>query len=93
MAKKALKKKSLTPKLAIICNKVCPANILAKRRTDKLIGLIQYDITSIRIIKGNIAKGTPLGINKLKKETPCLRIPKNVIPKKREKAIIKVNII
>ena len=40
---------------------VCPASILANSLTDKLIGLIKYEIISIGINNGANAIGTPEG--------------------------------
>ena len=51
------------PKTFII---VWPAIILAKRRTDRLIGLLKYEMISITTIKGNKTTGTPLGTNNFK---------------------------
>ena len=46
---------------------VWPANILAKSRTDKLIGRAKYDITSIGIKIGNMYQGKPGTTKKEKK--------------------------
>ena len=51
------------PKTFII---VCPAIILANNLTDKLIGLLRYEITSITIINGSKTIGTPLGTKSFK---------------------------
>ena len=42
------------PKPAKICNNVCPANIFANNRIDKLNGLIIYENISITINNGTI---------------------------------------
>ena len=56
-----------------IFNSVCPANIFAKSRTDKLKGLIKYDTTSIITRKGIKGFGTPLGTKRLKKSVLLLK--------------------
>ena len=56
--------------------KVCPANIFAKSRIDKLNGRIQKEKISIKIIKSNKIFGTPFGLNKLKKRRPWFKKPK-----------------
>lgn len=48
----------------ITFNKVCPAIIFAKRRTDKLTKRKLYEINSIGINKKVNHKGHPVGINK-----------------------------
>ena len=45
---------------------VCPAIIFAKSLTDKLIGLLKYEIISITTIRGKRTIGTPLGTNNFK---------------------------
>ena len=45
---------------------VCPAIIFANNLTDKLIGLLKYDIISITTINGNNTIGTPLGTKSFK---------------------------
>ena len=45
---------------------VCPAIIFAKSLTDKLMGLLNYDIISIITINGSKTIGTPLGTNNFK---------------------------
>jgi len=44
----------------------CPANILAKSRIPRLIARAIYEINSIKIIKGAITSGVPVG-NKIDK--------------------------
>ena len=50
--------------------KVCPANILAKSRIDKLKCLITKEKTSVKIMKSNKILGTPLGTKNEKKRKP-----------------------
>jgi len=52
---------AMSPKLARILSKACPDVILAKRRTAKLIMREKFEIISIKIIKGVIINGDPLG--------------------------------
>ena len=52
----------------ITFNNVCPAIILANKRTDKLTNRKLYEITSIGIINKLNKIGQPEGINKLKKK-------------------------
>ncbi len=49
-----------------------PASMLAKRRTDRLIGRDRKEITSIATTSGSSTPGTPLGTKRLKKCRPCL---------------------
>ena len=51
------------PKTFII---VWPAIMFAKSLTERLIGLLRYEITSMTTIKGNKTIGTPLGTNNFK---------------------------
>ena len=55
-----------TTKPAKTFSKVWPASILAKSLTDKLIGLLRYEIISMTTIKGNKTIGTPLGTKSFK---------------------------
>jgi len=58
----------------ITFNKVCPAIILAKSRTERLTNLKVYEINSIGIRRKSNGNGHPAGINKRKKNaSPCLR--------------------
>ena len=50
-------------KPATTLSNTCPATMLAKRRTDKVTGLIKKEKNSITKIKGAIHIGTPLGKN------------------------------
>ena len=50
---------------------VCPAIMFANNLTDKLTGLLKYEIISITVINGNKTVGTPLGTNMLKYLKPC----------------------
>jgi hypothetical protein len=79
--------KTLNIKALNIFRRVCPANILAKSRTDKLNGLIKYDTTSIMTRNGIKGFGTPLGTKRLKNSVLLLKKFIKVIPKNREKAI------
>ena len=74
-------------------NIVCPAIIFANNLTDKLTGLLKYDIISITVINGNNTVGTPLGTNILKYLKPCLTNPIIVTAMKINKAKIRVTII
>lgn len=71
----------------IMFNNVWPANILAKRRIDKLKGLIKYETNSITTKNGINTVGTPLGTNKFKNCNLLLKKPIMVIPTNNEKAI------
>ena len=73
--------------------RVCPASIFANNLTDKLIGLIQYDINSIMKSKGWRIRGVPEGKNKDKNPKPCLNIPITVTDKNITIAIKNVKII
>jgi hypothetical protein len=44
-----------------ILSKICPDNILANNRTDKLTTLAKYDTNSIKNKTGTINNGTPSG--------------------------------
>ena len=67
--------------------------MFANSRTDKLIGLERYDMTSIGISKGNMYQGKP-GITKNeKKRNPCFINARIVTPKKTTEAKAKVTII
>ena len=72
---------------------VCPAIIFANNLTDKLTGLLRYEIISIIVINGNKTVGTPLGTNILKYLKPCLTKPIIVTAIKINSAIISVTII
>ena len=67
--------------------------MFANNLTDKLTGLLKYEIISIIVINGNRTAGTPLGTNILKYLKPCLANPIIVTAIKINKAIIKVTII
>lgn len=72
---------------------MCPASIFANNRTDKLIGRIQYDKTSIKVKIGSNHVGTPETIYNFKKWTLYLKNPRAVIPTKIKnamKAVIKI---
>ena len=74
---------------------VCPAVILANKRTAREIGLASILIISIGTINGTIILGTPGGTRIPKKCTPCLLKPiirvRIKIPMAKE-VIIKVSL-
>ena len=49
--------------------------MLAKSLTDRLIGLLKYEIISIMTINGSNTIGTPLGTNNFRYPKPCLMNP------------------
>ena len=49
--------------------------MFANNLTDKLTGLLKYEIISITVISGKSTVGTPLGTNILKYLKPCLTNP------------------
>ena len=61
--------------------------MLANNRTDKLTGLLKYEIISIIVIRGRRIVGTPLGTNILKYLKPCLANPIIVTMKNGRKAV------
>lgn len=65
-----------------IFNKACPLIIFANNRILKLKTLAKLDTNSIGIKIGAIAKGTPLGKNKLKNSQRCSAKPIMFIPMK-----------
>ena len=67
--------------------------LFANNLTDKLTGLLKYDIISITDIKGRRTAGTPLGTNKLKYLNPCFINPIIVTAMKINKAMIRVTIM
>ena len=54
--------------------------MLANNLTDKLTGLLRYEITSITIINGSKTIGTPLGTKSFKYPSPCFIKPIIVTP-------------
>jgi hypothetical protein len=74
-----------------IFNKAWPDIIFAKSRILKLKTLAKYDTISIKIKKGAIAKGTPLGKNKFGVVHVLLKILIILIPIKYDNA--KKNVI
>ena len=70
-----------------IFNKVCPASILAKSRTERLNGLIKQETISMITKNGISGLGTPLGTNKFKNSNLLFIILISVIPKNNENAI------
>ena len=83
----------LTTKPPKTFNIVWPAIMFANNLTDKLTGLLKYEIISIIVIKGKSTAGTPLGINILKYLKPCFIKPIIVTAMNMNRAIIKVTII
>ena len=67
--------KSVATKPAKIFNAMWPASMLAKRRTERLIGREMKEITSIATIRGRSQAGTPDGTKRPKKCAPCLNRP------------------
>jgi len=61
-------------------NIVCPASILANKRTDKLIGLLKKDIISMTTSNGNKKTGIPDGTNIFKNPNPFFTKPTIVTP-------------
>ena len=74
------KKPSAETNPAKTFSKVWPASMLAKSLTDRLIGLLRYEIISITTINGNKTIGTPLGTKSFKYPSPCLINPIIVTP-------------
>ena len=72
---------------------VCPAIILANNLTDKLTGLLKYEIISIIVINGSNNVGTPLGTKSFKYPKPCFIKPMTVTATKIKIANSKVTII
>ena len=72
---------------------VCPAIMLAKSLTDKLMGLLKYEIISMTVIIGSKTIGTPLGTNIFKYLKPCITKPSIVTPIKINIAKVKVTIM
>ena len=60
--------------------------MLAKSLTDRLIGLLKYEIISITTINGSNTIGTPLGTNNFRYQKPCLMNPMIVTPMKMNAA-------
>ena len=67
--------------------------MFANNLTDKLAGLLKYEMISMIVIKGKSTAGTPLGTNILKYLNPCFTNPIIITAIKINKAIIKVTII
>ena len=65
-----------------ILSRVCPATILANRRTPRLNARARYEINSISTSNGTIPIGVPAGTKYEKKCTPCRYSPRIVTPKK-----------
>ena len=83
----------LTTKLPNTFIIVCPAIMLANNLTERLIGLLKYEIISIITINGNKTIGTPLGTNNFRYPMPCLINPIIVTPIKINAASTNVTII
>ena len=56
-------------------NVMCPASILANKRTERLIGRERNEITSINTTRGTSAPGIPEGTKSFKKPKPCFMKP------------------
>lgn len=69
---------------------MCPDNILANKRIDKLKGRDIYEITSSIAKIGFKKTGISFGIKNKKKLKPYLCKEKNVKPSQKEKAKLKV---
>src|SRR5262245_26391085 len=66
---------SMTTKPPNTLSVMCPASMLANRRTEWLTGRDRNEITSISTTSGRIAMGTPSGTNSLRKRMPFLANP------------------
>mgnify|MGYP006140925815 CR=1 FL=1 len=84
---------NITAKPPNTFNNVWPASILANNLTERLTGLMQYEINSIIKRSGWSIRGVPEGKNNDKKPNPCLKIPITVTAIKIIIAIKKVTII
>ena len=73
------RKPSEKTKPANTCIMVCPAIMLAKSRTERLIGRARKDTTSIGTRSGARKFGTPDGRNYLKKRCLCLMSPMTIM--------------
>ena len=69
---KMLAQRRRPTKPAKIFKAMWPANIFAKRRTDRLTGREMNEMTSITTMSGKSQPGTPEGTNRPKKPSPCL---------------------
>lgn len=74
-----------------IFNKACPEVMLANKRTDKLIILDKFEMSSIKIINGVIANGEPEGIKWLQKKSLLKKIACTHKPSIKINAITIVN--
>ena len=72
---------------------VCPAIILANKRTERLTGLERYEITSMGMRMGAMKRGAPSGKKNLKNFKPCLINPMAVTATNTMVANPKVKII
>ena len=72
---------------------MCPAIILANKRTERLIGLLKYEIISITTINGSKIIGTQLGTKSFRYPRPCLINPITVTPINMNDAKTNVTII
>ncbi len=66
-------------KPATTLSRTWPATMLAKRRTESVIGLIRKEKSSMAKIAGAIHIGTPLGRNMCKKPKNPLRIIAKIV--------------
>jgi len=69
-----------------ILSKICPDNIFANSRTDKLITRAKYETNSIRKSAGIMNKGTPSGKKSLNHFSFWYKIPTIFMPIKKDKA-------
>lgn len=65
-----------------IFRSVCPATMLAKRRTPRETARARYEISSISTSRGTSARGVPDGTKNAKKWIPCFCRPRIVTPRK-----------
>ena len=68
-------KPKLITKLPKTFNMVWPAIMFANNLTERLTGLLKYEIISIMVIKGNNTIGTPFGTNIDRYLKPCFMNP------------------
>ena len=69
-------------KVLRIFRSVCPATMLAKRRTPRETARARYEISSISTSRGTSARGVPDGTKNAKKWIPCFCRPRIVTPRK-----------
>src|SRR5215813_7521769 len=66
---------SMTTKPPNTLRVMCPASMLANRRTEWLTGRDRNEMISINTTRGRITTGTPCGTNSLRKRMPFLANP------------------